>query len=273
MPELPEVETVVRGLKKSLLDENIETLELSNKSFRVAYPKDFILRVRNAVIKNIRRQAKYIIIELNNASNIIIHLGMSGRVQVGNHIAVKNHDHARFHFYSGKQLVFNDPRRFGLITLLSNNELATHSLFLNLGIEPLTSDLNAQALKTLSAGSRIAIKLFLMDARRIVGIGNIYASEILFRSKINPQKLVNCLNLLEWKRISQYTKVVLNEAIESGGSTLRDYVQSSGDIGYFQHKFQIYGKTNQPCLECGAKINRIVMAGRSTFFCSECQKL
>lgn len=272
MPELPEVETVVRGLKGSIVNEVIETLELSNKFFRVPYPIDFISQVTGAKVKNIHRKAKYILIDLSNSRHIIIHLGMSGKILVGRNLTVKIHDHARFSFISGKQLVFNDPRRFGLITLINSQELDKHNLFVNLGIEPLTKAFNVLELQKLVANCRLAIKLFLMDATRIVGIGNIYANEILFRSNINPQKPANSLDTEECKKICQNTKAVLNEAIASGGSTLKDYVQSSGNTGYFQHKFLVYGKEDQPCIKCATKIQKTVMGGRSTFYCPGCQK-
>ena len=272
MPELPEVETVVRGLKASIANEVIKTLELSNKSFRIPYPKDFIAQITGAKVKDIHRRAKYIIIELNNAKSIIIHLGMSGKVLVGDKLVAKNHDHARFSFVSGQQLVFNDPRRFGLITLVNSHELDKHILLANLGIEPLTDALNAKELQKLVASCKLAIKLFLMDGTKIVGLGNIYASEILFRSNVDPRKPANCLNTDECKEICRNIKAVLNEAIASGGSTLRDYVQSSGSMGYFQHKFLVYGKENQPCVSCTTPIQKISMGGRSTFFCPNCQQ-
>lgn len=272
MPELPEVETVVRGLKKSLTQERILRLELSDKSFRLPYPKTFKNDVQNAEIKQVYRRAKYIIIELGNNKNIIIHLGMSGKVLVGDNIPPKKHDHARFFLASGKQFVFNDPRRFGLITLVDVSKPNWGEIFGDLGIEPLSEALSGESLKSLIGKSNLAIKLFIMDAKRVVGIGNIYASEILYRTKISPLKPAQLLTLTQCNALSNNIKDVLNEAIVSGGSTLRDYVQSSGGLGYFQHKFLVYGKTDQPCQKCAYVIKKIVMQGRSTFYCPNCQK-
>ena len=272
MPELPEVETVVRGLKSSLIGEVIKSLVMSGKKFRYPYPADFEAMISGSKILDIKRRAKYIFIELENLKTIVIHLGMSGKVLVGSNLPNLKHDHAYFEFESNIQLKFNDARRFGLITLIATNETNNHPLIVNQGAEPLEESFDDKYLSQLLVKRTLPIKLALMDNKIVVGVGNIYASELLFRSQIHPLTPANILSQSQIKLIVNNIKTVLLEAIESGGSTLRDYVRSSGDMGYFQHKFNVYGKTGKPCITCKTTIEKIVMGGRSTFFCPNCQK-
>ncbi len=272
MPELPEVETVVRGIKGALIGQQIKSLTLSGKNFRFPYPEDFELRIIGDKIVDVKRRAKYILIYLENDKCIVIHLGMSGKLLVGKNLVPAKHDHAIFEFHSCLQMKFNDPRRFGLITLLDSNLILKHSLFQNQGVEPLEKGFNSQYFYDLIQRRKIAIKLLLMDNKAIVGIGNIYASEILYKSLIHPMIPANVLNIVQCQSIVSNIKSVLLEAIDSGGSTLRDYVRSNGDIGYFQHKFMVYGKNKKPCINCGTLISKIIMGGRATFFCAQCQK-
>lgn len=272
MPELPEVETVVRGLKQSLIGQVIKNLSLSGKKFRYPYPSNFSEQIIGTKIINIKRRAKYILIELENLKTIIIHLGMSGKVLVGESLNNAKHDHADFEFQSGLKLKFNDARRFGLVTLVATEEVECHKLIVDQGLEPLEKTFDHDYLYENLQKRKQPIKLALMDNKIVVGVGNIYASELLFRSGIHPIVPSNALNLEQVKIIVNNIKVVLLEAIESGGSTLRDYVRSSGDMGYFQHKFKVYARANKPCISCETLIEKTVIGGRSAFFCSKCQK-
>jgi formamidopyrimidine-DNA glycosylase len=225
-------------------------------------------------ITAIARRAKYILITLDDNTVIIAHLGMSGKMIVHDNFQNehKPHDHAIFRFDDGKEVVFNDPRRFGLITFSDTANLNKHKLIANLGLEPLEAEFDGKILHELLKNKSAPIKSTIMDASLVVGVGNIYACEALLRSCISPLKPSNKITLDKCKELAKNIKDVLSEAIESGGSTLRDYVQSSGDSGYFQHKFKVYGREGEPCVNCKTTIKRIKQAGRSTFYCENCQK-
>ena len=258
MPELPEVETVVRELQKSLVGHKFTEIITTRSNIREEIPDLSVLEGKK--ITSVTRRAKYIII--NN--KLVIHLGMSGTIRIRKPEAHKKHDHVIFSLSNGREMVFNDPRRFGLVTLYNDK------YFKDLGPEPLEPEFNVKYLKNTLSSRSIAIKLAIMDQKVVVGVGNIYASEALFRSHINPtcpaNKIKNHAELI--KNIQN----VLSEAIISGGSTLRDYVRSSGDLGYFQHHHAVYGHEGQPCQVCGSKIKKITQGGRSTFYCEKCQK-
>lgn len=273
MPELPEVETVVRGLKESIIGQIIESLVMSGKSFRYPYPADFEEQIQGASITDVKRRAKYILIELNNSKTILIHLGMSGKILVGHNLPQAKHDHADLEFVSKIQLKFNDARRFGLITILETINVKNYPLIKSQGFEPLEESFNHEYFFPLLQRRKTPIKLMLMDNVAVVGVGNIYASELLFRSKIHPSTPSNAITVGQSRLIVSSIKTVLLEAIESGGSTLRDFVRSSGDMGYFQHKFHVYGKAGKPCAVCSVPIEKIVIGGRSAFYCPNCQKI
>jgi formamidopyrimidine-DNA glycosylase len=277
MPELPEVETVVRELQKSLTGHKFTEIITTRSNIREEIPD--LSCLEGAEIKEVERRAKYIIIRLQATGNrqkkeqstiacqlspLIIHLGMSGTIRIGKPEAHKKHDHVIFSLSNGREMVFNDPRRFGLVTLYNDK------YFKDLGPEPLQPEFNVKYLKNALASRSCAIKLAIMDQKVVVGVGNIYASEALFRSRINPtcpaNKVKNHAELI--KNIQN----VLSEAIISGGSTLRDYVRSSGDLGYFQHHHAVYGHDGEPCQVCSTKIKKITQGGRSTFYCAKCQK-
>lgn len=274
MPELPEVETVCRGLDATIKGRKFVRVQNFRPNLRIPFPQNFSSLTEGQRVLNISRRAKYIIIEMDNGKVIIAHLGMSGRMVVHNQIREKRdkHDHATFLMDDGKEVVFNDPRRFGLIDICGHNELPSHKLIANLGVEPLTDDFNGLTLFELLKGKSAPIKNVIMDANLVVGVGNIYACESLFRSHISPLRAAKDINEKECAIFTKNIKEILLSAIESGGSTLRDYVKSSGEKGYFQHSFSVYGREGQACNSCSGVIKRIKQGGRSTFFCDNCQK-
>lgn len=272
MPELPEVETVRRGLAASIEGTTIERVILNRKDLRIPFPPHFAKKIAGATITHIDRRAKYLLIHLNNGHVVIAHLGMSGTIQVmkATDYQSKAHDHVLWYINNDLLMVFHDPRRFGLMTLCGAAEIQNHPLLAHLGPEPFSNHFHADYLASRLMERRSAVKLTIMDQVVVVGVGNIYACEALFLSKVNP--------LIESRKVAEFAdrlvvniRQVLESAIESGGSTLRDYVRSTGDSGYFQHAFQVYGREGKPCFSCSANIIRTTQAGRSTFLCNICQ--
>jgi len=283
MPELPEVETVKRGLEEFIINENIKEVYLSKFSLRFPWPKDFVSKIVGKKIISIKRRAKYIIIGLSDNYSIIAHLGMSGsykvlkKGEVQDYIILK-HDHLIIDLDNFK-IVYNDPRRFGYIDL-TNQDPETHKFLSSLGPEPLSNYFNADNLAETLLNKNKPIKNTLLDQNIVSGLGNIYVCEALFRSKINPKK--NCSKLVTSKGKPRKNLIllvkkineVIKEAIEAGGSSLRDFSNTSGKMGYFQSSFNVYNRENEKCLlgSCDGVIKRIIQSGRSTFFCSKCQK-
>ncbi|AIF80616.1 formamidopyrimidine/5-formyluracil/ 5-hydroxymethyluracil DNA glycosylase [endosymbiont of Acanthamoeba sp. UWC8] len=270
MPELPEVETVKNSLYP-IIGKKILSINTSGKKFRIAPPANFSNLLLNKRITDLARRSKYILIHLEDNNILVIHLGMSGKILLNTEPKSNKHNHLEIDLTGDSKLIFNDARRFGLYTVIPESEINTHNLFKNLGVEPLTPALNQDYLHEIFKNRSAPIKPLLMDASLIVGVGNIYAAESLFRSQISPLRAAKSLNKEEITTLCEMIKVVLLEAIESGGSTLRDYVRSSGDIGYFQHKFKVYGRVGQECYICEEVILNNKMAGRSTFYCPNCQ--
>ena len=277
MPELPEVETVVRGIAPHLKKRRIMQVELRRADLRVPFPKGFRARVEGAAITSIHRRAKYILIGLNTSETLVIHLGMSGSLTFYEG-KPRKHDHVVFTLDDGKKLVFNDPRRFGLMDLVKDTK--THKLFAHLGVEPLDDEFNFVTLKDSLSTRSGPIKTAIMDQKVVVGVGNIYASESLFQAHISPLRKANSLKKSEISALCDSIKNVLGIAIKAGGSSIKDFVQSSGNPGYFQHSFEVYGRANKPCL-CAAKhgilkitplVKKITQQGRATYYCSKCQK-
>jgi formamidopyrimidine-DNA glycosylase len=283
MPELPEVETVKRGLEEFIINESIKKVYLSKFNLRFPWPKNFVSQVVGKKIISIKRRAKYIIIGLSDNYFIIAHLGMSGSYKVlkkseAEDYIILQHDHLIIDLDNYK-IVYNDPRRFGYIDL-TNQEPETHKFLSSLGPEPLSNYFNADNLAETLLNKKKSIKNSLLDQSIISGLGNIYVCEALFRSKINPKK--NCSKLVTSKGrpkknlilLVQKINEVIKEAIEVGGSTLRDFSNISGKMGYFQSSFNVYNRENEKCLldDCDGVIKRIIQSGRSTFFCSKCQK-
>ncbi len=274
MPELPEVETLRRGLVPQLQGQRIRRVQLNRADLRVPFPPDLAEMLTGARINSLTRRAKYLLLHLDNQQVLIIHLGMSGQLTIRPQAGYESrvHDHAVLLLEDGKQLIFNDPRRFGLWARAAEETLGAHPFFVHLGPEPLQETFDAQYLQAALSKRSGPIKPVLMDQKLVVGVGNIYACEALFRSRISPLMPANKA-LKKSGLLVDSIRAVLTEAIASGGSTLRDYVRSSGDIGYFQHHFRVYGRENLPCEACQQPVRRIVQAGRSTFFCAVCQKV
>jgi len=283
MPELPEVETVKRGLEEFIINESIKEVYLSKFNLRFPWPKDFVSKIIGKKIVFIKRRAKYIIIGLSDNYSIIAHLGMSGSYKVLKKGEVKDyiilkHDHLIIDLDNFK-IVYNDPRRFGYIDL-TNQDPETHKFLSSLGPEPLSNYFNADNLAETLLNKNKPIKNTLLDQNIVSGLGNIYVCEALFRSKINPKK--NCSKLVTSKGKPRKNLIllvkkineVIKEAIEAGGSSLRDFSNTSGKMGYFQSSFNVYNRENEKCLlgSCNGIIKRIIQSGRSTFFCSKCQK-
>ncbi len=274
MPELPEVEVVRQGLAPLLIGRTVREIYFSGKRLRLPIPRLKLAElIKNSRITEIRRRAKYLLIEMADQAVIIIHLGMSGKLGIFPARAPQAiHDHLRFRLDNDMELRYNDTRRFGLVQAMSKEEFAAKAPFANLGPEPFSADFTADYLKGM-AGQRIQpIKNFLMDSRMVVGIGNIYANEILFYCRIQPTMPIGSLSRPMWDNIIHYTPRILRRAIAQGGSTIADFVDSSGKPGYFQLELMVYGRENQPCKLCGSGIKKIIIGGRATFFCPKCQE-
>ncbi len=275
MPELPEVETVVQGLREQVTGRVISSVTQRRANLRIAFPPRFDESIEKTRITNISRRAKYILVHLDSAQVVLIHLGMSGTLRImpkASH-QVHIHDHIWWDMDDGKRLVYHDPRRFGLMTLADEDSLAEHPLLAHLGPEPLSDDFSVSYLKAALSKRHIALKVAIMDQKLVVGIGNIYASEALFRARLSPFMPADAVTLKQSKALRTSIQQVLKEAILSGGSTLRDYVQSSGDAGYFQHSFAVYDREDEPCITCHTPVQRAVQAQRASYFCVNCQNV
>jgi formamidopyrimidine-DNA glycosylase len=283
MPELPEVETVCSGLRPAMEGNIINKLELRRNDLRWPFPKDMADRTNGKRVIGVRRRAKYILIDLSSDQTIIIHLGMSGRILIDttnkeifnyNSNLFEKHDHVILYMQNGTLITFNDARRFGAMDMAPTKTLDTHWLLKRLGPEPLGNGLNAEYLANRFKNKNTAIKTTLLDQLIVAGLGNIYVCEILFRSGVSPQKNTNKLEMKEIERLVKFTRSVLIEAIEAGGSSLKDHRQTTGELGYFQHSFSVYGREGEKCVNdnCQTIIKRVIQSGRSTFYCSKCQR-
>jgi len=274
MPELPEVETVCRGLQKPLVGKRISAVQQNRPNLRIPFPANMLKRLIGQTVNTLYRRAKYIIADLSSNESLIIHLGMSGRILIhDDHPAPEKHDHMVIDTDQGARIIFNDPRRFGMVDLAPTATLAQHRFFSHLAPEPLSNSFHADYLFKKLRNKRTTIKSAVLDQCIIVGVGNIYAAESLFQSHIHPERLANTLSQAEVENLVVAIRDVLNKAIEAGGSSLRDYVQASGELGYFQHKWAVYGKVGEPCHAkgCVSTIQKIQQSGRSTFYCPTCQ--
>jgi formamidopyrimidine-DNA glycosylase len=283
MPELPEVETVRRGLQPHLEGARLSRVEQRRPDLRFPFPSQFVERLTGARIERLERRAKYLIAPLDTGETLVAHLGMTGRFLIEDarlgrftHEAGGDdkHTHVVLHTEQGATVSFNDARRFGYMDLITTAELERHPWFAGLGPEPLGPSFGPQVLAKGFEGRRQSIKATLLDQRVVAGLGNIYVCEVLYRARIHPERAAGDILPAEIKRIAKAVTEVLEAAIEAGGSTLRDYRNAEGALGYFQHAFQVYGREEEPCLtpRCGGAVRRLVQGGRSTFFCGVCQK-
>jgi formamidopyrimidine-DNA glycosylase len=275
MPELPEVETVMRGLDGRLTGRKILRATLHRPDLRWPIPPGFAAALTGATVTGFRRRGKYMFMRLGSGLSALIHLGMSGRMVIDAPAAL--HEHLTIETSDGGRIGFVDPRRFGALDLIATDAEDTHKLVAGLGPEPLGNDFNAPFLAAALAGKATPIKAALLDQTLVAGIGNIYASEALFRAGISPRRLAGGLGAARIERLVPAIRNTLTEAIAAGGSSLRDYVQPSGELGYFQHAWKVYDRAGTPCERCPGPpacqgIRRLVQTGRATFYCPLTQR-
>jgi formamidopyrimidine-DNA glycosylase len=300
MPELPEVETVRRGLQPAMEGAKIMKADVRRKDLRFPFQKDFVARLEGQTVTGLGRRAKYLMADLASGDVLLMHLGMSGSFRVLNddeetpgqfHFSRgedRAHDHVVFRMSSGAAIVFNDPRRFGYMKIIARNALDREPLLKDLGPEPLGNEFDAAMLARSCANKKTSLKAALLDQRVVAGLGNIYACEALFRAHLSPRRLAATLATKAGqrrgvagaeptdhaRRLVGAIHAVLNQAIKAGGSSLRDHRQTSGELGYFQHSFQVYDREGETCQTagCGGIVRRFTQNGRSTFWCPKCQK-
>ena len=278
MPELPEVETVVRGLRPKLEGQRLDRVEQRRPDLRFPLPENFARRLTGRRVERIVRRAKYMLLHLDDGSVLLCHLGMSGRMTIveqvpgAERLPLDRHDHVIFTTGAGTEIRFNDARRFGIMDLIAEAALEAHPLLRALGPEPLGNDFNGPALAAALKGKRTPIKAALLDQQVVAGLGNIYVCEALFFAGLSPRRLAYTVQGNRAEKLAAAVRQVLTRAIEAGGSSLRDYVQANGELGYFQHEWAAYGREGEACRGCGAAIKRVVQSGRSTFYCGTCQR-
>jgi formamidopyrimidine-DNA glycosylase len=293
MPELPEVETVRRGLEPAMQDARFLKVEARRPDLRFPLPKNFVARLEGQSVRGLGRRAKYLLAELSSGEILLMHLGMSGSFHVmrddesnvpgdfhHKRGKLSGHDHVVFQMSSGWTVTFNDPRRFGFMKLIAAGEIENEPMLRSLGPEPLGNAFDAAMLAAACAGKKTSIKAALLDQTVVAGLGNIYVCEALHRAHISPKRMASTIASKAGapneraERLTDAIRAVLNEAIKQGGSSLRDHRQTDGDLGYFQHHFRVYDREGKKCPTPGCKgtVRRIVQTGRSTFYCPNCQK-
>jgi len=270
MPELPEVETTVRGLARFLEGERLARIAVNRPDLRRPFPPDLVQSLTGATVTAMDRRAKYGLIHTDRGRTMVFHLGMSGRWRIEPESADR-HDHLVIETGSGHVLALNDARRFGSVDLVDTTELETWGPFAALGPEPLGAELTSAHLARAFAGRVAPVKPLLLDQRIVAGLGNIYVCEALHRARIRPDKEAGRISRAALERLVPAIRDVLNESIEAGGSTIRDYAQPSGELGYFASSWRVYGREGESCA-CGAPVRRFVQGGRSTFWCGKCQQ-
>jgi formamidopyrimidine-DNA glycosylase len=293
MPELPEVETVRRGLQPAMEGARFIRVEARRPDLRRPFPKDFVRRLEGQTVTGLGRRAKYLLADLSSGEVLLMHLGMSGSFRVAEENGENTpgefhhprsddraHDHVVFHMSSGARIAFNDPRRFGLMLLVPRADLADHPLMREVGPEPLGNAFSAALLAAACRGKKTSLKAALLDQKVVAGLGNIYVCEALHRALLSPKRMASTIATRAGEpneraeHLVDAIKAVLADAIKAGGSSLRDHRQTDGELGYFQHHFRVYDREARPCVTPGCKgtVKRIVQGGRSTFFCPVCQK-
>ncbi len=283
MPELPEVETVLRGLAPVLDGRTIIKAKVNRPDLRWPFPENMAGRISGQKISKLWRRSKYILADLSSGESLLVHLGMSGRIHISgdplgtfvhDHPAAQKHDHVVFDIDNGARITFNDPRRFGAMDLLSTDGADHHPLLRDIGPEPLSNAFNETYLIERLKGKKSAIKSVLLDQKIVAGLGNIYVCEALYRAGISPKRLAGKTAEKRLAALVPIIRQVLDEAINAGGSSLRDFRQADGELGYFQHSFNVYGREGLPCVTegCDHVVQRIVQSGRSSFYCKNCQK-
>ena len=276
MPELPEVQTVIEGIKPKILNKKILGFKKYVSKLRYPISQSIRSRINGKLVKSLYRRAKYIIIDLEDNESIIIHLGMSGRIVIleSGDSQLFKHTHFIIKFSNQIKLLYIDPRRFGLIKVLPSNSLFKSKIFNHLGVEPLGKEFSGRYLKKMCENKKSSIKSTIMNQKNVVGVGNIYSSESLFLAKVNPLKKSSSLTIQECNLIVQSVKKVLSASIKQGGSSINDYAMVSGKLGNYQNKLEVYGREGLICRKrtCQSEILRIVIAQRSTFYCPVCQK-
>ena len=283
MPELPEVETVRRGLLPAMEGQVIKVADIRRPDLRWPFPENMAKRLTGTTVTHLRRRSKYILADLSSRETLIIHLGMSGRMLISgdataqyhqSHRALQKHDHVVLDMQNGARITFNDARRFGAMDLASTATLDAHWLLAKLGPEPFGNDFSEPYLIAQLKGRNTPIKTALLDQQIVAGLGNIYVCEVLHRAGISPKRKAGQIAEEPIATLVPIIRTVLSDAIEAGGSSLRDHRQTNGELGYFQHNFRAYDRENQPCATsgCEGKIRRIVQSGRSTFYCTQCQR-
>ena len=283
MPELPEVETVRRGLLPVMEGRVLLAADVRRPDLRFPLPERMAQRLSGATVLALRRRSKYILADLSTGETLLVHLGMSGRILIsGNvagefhhaHPAPAKHDHVVFDMEGGARVTFNDARRFGAMDLMPTEAAGAHWLLRDLGPEPLGNSFDETYLVARLKGRATPIKAALLDQRIVAGLGNIYVSEILYRAGIDPRRAAGRISAERIASLVSLTRAVLGEAIDAGGSSLKDYRQTDGELGYFQHSFRVYDRESQPCATpgCAGQVQRIVQSGRSSFFCPSCQR-
>ena len=282
MPELPEVETVRRGLAPHLEGARLVRVEQRRPDLRFPFPEDFVARLHGATVEALERRAKYLLGRLDTGETLVAHLGMTGRFMIDDmlegrfhHAAPSDerHTHAVFETDRGARIAYNDARRFGFMDIIPTAEVARHPWFAGMGPEPLGPDFTPKALGTALLGRRQSIKATLLDQRIVAGLGNIYVSEALHAAGVSPERPAGEVTAREIAKLVPAIRQVLTAAIAAGGSSLRDYRHTDGELGYFQHDFRVYDREEQPCLtrRCKGVVRRVVQGGRSSFFCPACQ--
>ena len=283
MPELPEVETVRRGLLPVMEGVGLIRTDVNRPDLRWPFPDRMAERLTEVTITALRRRSKYILGDLSSGETLILHLGMSGRILISgdplgqfhhDHPAPEKHDHVVFHLANGARVTFNDPRRFGAMDLIATPEVESHKLLKKLGPEPLGNAFDETYLVEALKGRRTPIKSALLDQSVVAGLGNIYVCEVLYRAGISPLRKASHISSARLGSLVPHIRDVLGEAIEAGGSSLKDYRQTDGELGYFQHRFRVYDREGEACqtVDCAGQIARVVQSGRSSFFCRNCQR-